>query len=173
VIEMKNPLITKDSYVDVSGWTESEVEVAAEIFSETLDVPIGNIEVLDRYHCLFCLFGDEVFVAGRGEMDAHNITKELTKDQVFSCLYEEQKIAVEIHDNFSGGAIRHTGESPWDVVEGFLKCYAEVGFKKSLDVVIKGGYNGSVVLSLDLDKTSGEMVLTKPDGTRVLLSEES
>lgn len=77
--------ITKDCYVDVSGWTEEEVKQAAEMFKEAVgDVRIGDIRVLRSCYFLFydkeC---DSVWVGDIYDVKHLEYTAELTKSDFF------------------------------------------------------------------------------------------
>jgi len=84
---MKNPLITEDCYVDVKDWSEEDVQRAAEIFSGSLGLPIGNLKRFNNYHYLTWVPDQSeeiIFVEKMYTLEKYDRTKELTKDQVFN-----------------------------------------------------------------------------------------
>lgn len=77
-----NPLITEDCYVDVQGWTETEVKLAAEIFAKSTGRKIWDHEralhVGSHWKYLGCNEEDHGILVNTGKLST-----ELTKDQVF------------------------------------------------------------------------------------------
>lgn len=79
--------ITTDCYCDVSGWTDEEVQQAAEIFKDAVEGSwIDDLEVFDEFHYLTFLNNLEVFVSSSLVVDFDSRKTQLTKEEVFNML---------------------------------------------------------------------------------------
>ena len=125
-------MITQDCYADVSGWTDEEVQQAAEIFKDAVDGSvIDDLEVRlkDDYRYLMFL-GDEesVFVGNLIDVHAHNRETQLTKEEVFHMDNSQDDKEMTFEYSLNDGI-------------SWFKC--EILFEGSVGYVIRGWPEGA------------------------------
>lgn len=145
--------ITKDCYVNVSGWTDEEVLRAAEMFAEVGGGVVGNINVRfpnEDYKYLMIL-EKNAFVGDANDLHAYGCVNELTKQDIFGDQQQQQQPS------------EYTGEGPPPVGTVCTAQHLEENLERRVKVIYYhegyvwlkdlGGYEHIVQVACDIEFT--------------------